>query len=46
MGLTGRVKDLWQDLVSIGLYELELWDTLDLAWEILLGALNLAATAN
>jgi len=46
MGLTARVKDLWQDLVSLGLYEPELWDTLDLAWEILLGALNLAATAN
>jgi hypothetical protein len=43
-GLTARVKDLWQDMVSLGLYENELWDTLDLAWEILLGALNLAAT--
>ncbi|KAJ3561881.1 hypothetical protein NP233_g9925 [Leucocoprinus birnbaumii] len=42
-GLTARVKDLWQDMVSLGLYEIELWDTLDLAWEILLGALNLAA---
>ncbi|KAF5350607.1 hypothetical protein D9756_008652 [Leucocoprinus leucothites] len=41
--LTARVKDLWQDMVSLGLYEQELWDTLDLAWEILLGALNLAA---
>jgi hypothetical protein len=41
--LTVRVKDLWQDMVSLGLYEEELWDTLDLAWEILLGALNLAA---
>lgn len=43
-GLTVRVKDLWQDIVSLGIHELELWDTLDLAWEILLGALNLAAT--
>ncbi|KXN87159.1 Clampless protein 1 [Leucoagaricus sp. SymC.cos] len=42
-GLTVRVKDLWQDMVSLGLYEMELWDTLDLAWEILLGSLNLAA---
>lgn len=46
MGLTTRVKDLWQDLVSLGLYEPELWDTVDLAWEILLGSLNLAAAAN
>jgi hypothetical protein len=42
-GLTVRVKDLWQDVVSLGIHENELWDTLDLAWEILLGALNLAA---
>lgn len=44
MGLTVRVKDLWQDIVSLGIHENELWDTLDLAWEILLGALNSAAT--
>lgn len=41
--LTAHVKDLWQDMVSLGLYDYELWDTLDLAWEVLLGALNLAA---
>ncbi|TFK75572.1 hypothetical protein BDN72DRAFT_831850 [Pluteus cervinus] len=40
-----HVKDLWQDMVALGLYDPELWDTLDLAWEIVLGALNLAATA-
>ncbi|KAF9453372.1 hypothetical protein P691DRAFT_695070 [Macrolepiota fuliginosa MF-IS2] len=45
MGLTARIKDFWQDLVGLGLYESELWDTLDLAWEILLGSLNLAAAS-
>ncbi|KAJ3826662.1 hypothetical protein F5878DRAFT_28136 [Lentinula raphanica] len=39
---TARVKDLWQDMVALGLFDTELWDTLDLAWEIVLGAMNLA----
>jgi hypothetical protein len=30
-------------MVALGLHDLELWDTLDLAWEIILGALSLAA---
>jgi len=38
-----HVKELWQDMVALGLYDPELWDTVDLAWEIVLGALNLAA---
>lgn len=39
-----HVKDLWQTMAALGLYDPELWDTIDLAWEIVLGALNLAAT--
>ncbi|RXW20242.1 hypothetical protein EST38_g5617 [Candolleomyces aberdarensis] len=38
-----HVKELWQDMVALGLHDPELWDTVDLAWEIVLGALNLAA---
>ncbi|KIL66105.1 hypothetical protein M378DRAFT_51503, partial [Amanita muscaria Koide BX008] len=38
-----HVKELWQDMAALGLYDPELWDTIDLAWEIVLGALNLAA---
>ncbi|KAJ7620144.1 hypothetical protein FB45DRAFT_929545 [Roridomyces roridus] len=38
-----HVKELWQDMVALGLYDPELWDMLDLAWEVVLGALNLAA---
>ncbi|KAG2007169.1 hypothetical protein CC2G_014886 [Coprinopsis cinerea AmutBmut pab1-1] len=38
-----RVKELWQDMVALGLHDTELWDTVDLAWEVVLGALNLAA---
>lgn len=39
-----HVKELWQDMVALGLHDPELWDTVDLAWEIVLGALNLAAS--
>ncbi|TFK32276.1 hypothetical protein BDQ12DRAFT_739501 [Crucibulum laeve] len=38
-----HIKELWQDMAALGIHEPELWDTLDLAWEVLLGALNLAA---
>ncbi|GLB39721.1 putative homolog of CLP1 of Coprinus cinereus and of Schizophyllum commune [Lyophyllum shimeji] len=41
-----HVKELWQDMVALGLHDPELWDTLDLAWEVVLGALNLAAAGN
>lgn len=41
-----HVKELWQDMVALGLYDSELWDTVDLAWEVVLGALNLAAAGH
>jgi hypothetical protein len=41
-----HVKELWQDMAALGLYNPELWDTIDLAWEIVLGALNIAASGN
>ena len=43
-GHAAHVKELWQDMVALGLHDPELWDTLDLAWEITLGALNIAAS--
>jgi hypothetical protein len=33
-------------MVALGLYDSELWDTVDLAWEVVLGALNLAASGH
>ncbi|KAK7442023.1 hypothetical protein VKT23_016300 [Stygiomarasmius scandens] len=39
-----HVKDFWQDIVSLGIHDMALWDTLDLAWEIVLAALNICAT--
>ncbi|KAJ8454727.1 hypothetical protein ONZ45_g19188 [Pleurotus djamor] len=38
-----HVKELWQDCVALGIYDVELWDAMDLAWEVVLGAMNLAA---
>jgi len=40
-----HVKDVWQDMVALGIHDPTLWDTIDLAWETILGALNLAAMA-
>lgn len=40
-----HVKELWQTMISLGIHDPELWDTIDLAWEVILGAFNLAATA-
>jgi len=45
-GHAAHVKEIWQDMVSLGLYDPELWDAIDLAWEIILGALNLGAAAS
>lgn len=41
-----HVKELWQDCVTLGVYDLELWDAMDLAWEIVLGAMNIAAAGH
>ncbi|KAF7439797.1 hypothetical protein PC9H_000133 [Pleurotus ostreatus] len=38
-----HIKELWQDCVALGIYDVELWDAMDLAWEVVLGAMNLAA---
>ncbi|KAJ7186781.1 hypothetical protein C8R46DRAFT_879548 [Mycena filopes] len=40
---TVHVKELWQDMVALGITDPALWDTLSLVYEIVLGALNLAA---
>ncbi|KAL0575311.1 hypothetical protein V5O48_006662 [Marasmius crinis-equi] len=40
-----HVRDVWQDMVALGIHDSGLWDTIDLAWEVVLGALNLAAAS-
>ncbi|KAJ7119512.1 hypothetical protein C8R44DRAFT_176461 [Mycena epipterygia] len=42
---TAHVKELWQDMVALGIDDAALWDTVELAYEIVLGALNLALMA-
>ncbi|KAJ7074702.1 hypothetical protein C8F01DRAFT_33582 [Mycena amicta] len=42
---TAHVKELWQDMVALGVDDDALWDTVHLAYEIVLGALNLAVMA-
>ncbi|KAJ7716281.1 hypothetical protein B0H16DRAFT_1678426 [Mycena metata] len=43
MTYAAHVRELWQDMVALGLYDPTLWDALDLASEVVLGAMNLAA---
>ncbi|KAK6977074.1 hypothetical protein R3P38DRAFT_3126514 [Favolaschia claudopus] len=43
MSHAAHVKELWQDMVALGVYDVVLWDALDLAWEVVLGGMNLAA---
>ena len=35
------VKDFWENVVALGIHDPVLWDTIDLAWETILCALNL-----
>ncbi|KAJ7201161.1 hypothetical protein GGX14DRAFT_659381 [Mycena pura] len=42
----GHVKELWQDMVALGVCDPGLWAALDVAWETVLGAMNLAAHPN
>ena len=37
-----HAKELWQDMVSLGMGDALLWDTLDLCWETILAAIQLA----
>jgi hypothetical protein len=43
MGVAGVVSGVWRNVVALGVADPELWDVLDLAWEVVLGSLNLAA---
>ncbi|KAG6826829.1 hypothetical protein H0H92_014247 [Tricholoma furcatifolium] len=41
-----HAKELWQTMCALGIFDEQLWDTLDLAWDVILGAFNLAAQGN
>ncbi|CAK5278082.1 unnamed protein product [Mycena citricolor] len=38
-----HVKELWQNLVALGVNDAGVWAALDLAWEVVLGSLSVAA---
>lgn len=41
-----HVAAVWRNAVALGVHDPELWDCLDLAWEVILGAMNLGAGAH
>ncbi|KIJ63608.1 hypothetical protein HYDPIDRAFT_175946 [Hydnomerulius pinastri MD-312] len=44
-GVAQNIAAVWRNAVALGVHDPELWDCLDLAWEIVLGAMNLGAGA-
>ncbi|KAG0703534.1 hypothetical protein DFH29DRAFT_981858 [Suillus ampliporus] len=40
-----NIAAVWRNAVALGVHDPELWDCLDLAWEVILGAMNLGAGA-
>ncbi|KAJ6588169.1 hypothetical protein B0H19DRAFT_1366850 [Mycena capillaripes] len=45
LGYAARVREVWRTACLLGMYHTELWDSLDLAWELVIVALNIAAAA-
>ncbi|EGO01212.1 hypothetical protein SERLA73DRAFT_167340 [Serpula lacrymans var. lacrymans S7.3] len=45
-GVAQHVAAVWRNAVALGIHDHELWDCLDLAWEVVLGAMNLGAGIN
>lgn len=43
MGQAQHINALWRNAVALGCSDNDLWDVIDLAWEVVLGSLNLAA---
>jgi hypothetical protein len=38
-----HITALWRNAIALGVHDKDLWDAIDLAWEVVLGSLNLAA---
>jgi hypothetical protein len=43
MGHAHHITALWRNAIALGAHDKDLWDVIDLAWEVVLGSLNLAA---
>ncbi|KAJ7639730.1 hypothetical protein DFH06DRAFT_1217697 [Mycena polygramma] len=46
LGYAACVRDVWRTACGLGMYDIELWDALDLAWELIIAALNIAIDAS
>ncbi|KAA1474632.1 hypothetical protein DENSPDRAFT_841252 [Dentipellis sp. KUC8613] len=44
MGLTRTVSAVWRNACALGVFDRDMWAALDLAWEVILGAMNMVAT--
>ncbi|KAG2356332.1 hypothetical protein BDR07DRAFT_1423553 [Suillus spraguei] len=40
-----NIAAVWRNAVALGIHDPELWNCLDLAWEVILGAMNIGAGA-
>ncbi|KIO02618.1 hypothetical protein M404DRAFT_1002234 [Pisolithus tinctorius Marx 270] len=45
-GVAQKIAAVWRNAVALGVHDPELWDCLDLAWEVVIGAMNLGAGAH
>lgn len=45
MSHANHIRELWFNMVALGMQDPDLWDSLDLAYEVVLGALNLVNSA-
>jgi hypothetical protein len=45
MSRASAIVGCWRNMVALGISDPDMWDALDLAYEVLLGAMNLAAAA-
>ncbi|EIN14697.1 hypothetical protein PUNSTDRAFT_58362 [Punctularia strigosozonata HHB-11173 SS5] len=41
MNLAQRVNGFWRNACALGVFDTEMWDAMDLAWDVILGALNI-----
>ncbi|KAJ6454445.1 hypothetical protein C8R47DRAFT_1252519 [Mycena vitilis] len=43
LGYAACVRDVWKTAFRLGIYHIELWDALDLAWKLVIASLELAS---
>jgi hypothetical protein len=43
MAIAKRINGIWRNACALGVHDTDLWDSMDLAWEAVLGAMNAIA---